>query len=291
MDSARSLLHEIVDYAGLFPPTAAPMAAAVEEYAGQRRTGEAWMLASFVVGAARLDEFAGAATRWWEGQTWPLSVLLGADPLADLDRLEGFLDRHRDRVELRALEFRPAAPESIPAVVRRAGSTEVFCELPWDADLDPWLASLAPTGARAKIRCGGVTPELIPPVGRVAAFLRACHEADVGLKFTAGLHHPVRSVHPLTYEPDSPRAMMHGFLNVFLAAALVDRGDCPESTLQAVLEETDPAAFRIESDAVAWRDQRLEADALSTARARFARSFGSCSFAEPVRDLQHLGLP
>ena len=130
-------------------------------------------------------------------------------------------------------------------MVERAAAVEIFCELPWNEDLRPWLAALAPTGARAKIRCGGVTPDLIPPVDRVAEFLRACHRAGVAAKFTAGLHHPVRSVHPLTYEPDAPLAAMHGFLNVFVAAALVASGDCPDLVLLAVLEETDPSAFRV----------------------------------------------
>ena len=291
MDPARSLLQEIVDYAGLFPPTAAPMAEAVAEYARQRATSESWMLGSFVVGAGRLDELATAATRSWGGGAWPLSVLLGPDPLQDLRRTAEFVREHPGDVELRALEFRPSAPEAIAPLVRQAAGVEVFCELPWRGDLEPWLGAVRTAGARAKIRCGGVTADLIPPVERVADFLFACHDAGVGLKFTAGLHHPVRSEHPLTYEPDAPRAVMHGFLNVFVAAALLASGPCSRETLVSVLGETDPAAFRVDDRGVAWRDQRVDAGALAAARAGFARSFGSCSFAEPVADLQQLGLP
>ena len=40
-----------------------------------------------------------------------------------------------------------------------------------------------------------------------------------------GLHHPVRGEYPLTYAPDAPRGVMHGFLNVFLAAAFVWHGE------------------------------------------------------------------
>ena len=98
---------------------------------------------------------------------------------------------------------------------------------------------------------------------------------------------------PLEYcvtQADAPEAMMHGFLNVFVAAALVARGDVSDLELLAILEETDAAAFRVEGGAVAWRDRHVDAEDLAAARSGFARSFGSCSFAEPVQDLQQLGM-
>ena len=299
MDSLRSLLHGIVDYAGLFPPTSASMAEGVAEYARQRQTAENWMLSAFVVGATRLDEFADAAADLLppdgSGGAWPLSVLVGADSETQLPALREFFRHHgpaggAGQVELRALEWKPSEPAAITAFLERSPSTETFCELPWDEELHPWLEALAPSGARAKIRCGGVRPELIPPVDRVANFLRSCAQVGVGMKFTAGLHHPVRSVHPLSYEPDAPRAMMHGFLNAFFAASLIASADCSDLDLLAVLEETDASAFSIDASGIAWRGQRVEASVVSQARAGFARSFGSCSFAEPVSDLHNLGI-
>lgn len=289
MDPVRQLLHGIIDYAGLFPPTSAPMADAVAEYARQRGSGEEWMLAAFVVPVGRLGEFTECAAPHLDGRRWPLSVLVGEE--AGLAALEEWREGYgADRFEVVALEHRPPSPDAIAGFAARAPRAELFFELPWDADLTPWVEAVAAAGARAKIRCGGVTPDLIPPVDRVAEFLRVCARAQVGLKFTAGLHHPVRSVHPLTYEDDAPEAMMHGFLNVFVAAALVARGDLSDLDLLAILEETDPSAFRIEGDSVAWRDQLVVAGDLDAARSGFARSFGSCSFAEPVEDLQQLGM-
>lgn len=292
MDPVRNLLQGIIDYAGLFPPTSAPMAEAVAEYATHRHSAENWMLAAFVVPVTRLGEFAGVAAGHVdpEAAPWPLSVLVGPDYPEELDRLAAWQDTN-GFAEAVALEFRPKDPGEIAGFVEAAPAVEVFAELPWSADdLEPWLTAVVSAGVRAKIRCGGVTPELVPPVDRVAGFIRECHAAGVGLKFTAGLHHPVRSVHPLTYEPDAPHAMMHGFLNVFVAAALVAAGDCSDLTLLAVLEETEPTAFRADADGVAWRDHLITVDQLGSARSGFARSFGSCSFAEPVQDLQHLGL-
>jgi hypothetical protein len=79
---------------------------------------------------------------------------------------------------------------------------------------------------------------------------------------------------------------MHGFLNVFLAAAFAWHGD---RDLEPVLAETDPGAFRFD-DRARWRDRSLAAEQVRDARLEFAHSFGSCSFDEPVRDLEALGL-
>ena len=51
---------------------------------------------------------------------------------------------------------------------------------------------------RAKIRTGGITADAFPSAHAVAEFMRACKAADVAFKATAGLHHPLRCVKPLT---------------------------------------------------------------------------------------------
>jgi len=137
-------------------------------------------------------------------------------------------------------------------------------------------------GQRAKIRTGGITPDAFPAIGSVAEFLRACKTKGVAFKATAGLHHPLRCVKPLTYEPNAPTGTMHGFLNVFLAAAMVDHAD-------AILAETDPAAFTFDDDHASWRGHRVTTDELRTMRRDFATSFGSCSFEEPIGDSRTLG--
>ena len=54
----RTLLHSLVDYAGLFPPAALDMHQAVHEYAHHRAGDHAWMLGHFIVPVSRLEEFA-----------------------------------------------------------------------------------------------------------------------------------------------------------------------------------------------------------------------------------------
>jgi hypothetical protein len=120
--------------------------------------------------------------------------------------------------------------------------------------------------AFAKIRMG----ETVPPAADVADFL--LHLSP--FKATAGLHHPIR-------------AQMHGFINVFVAAAFAWEG-VERATLIEVLEERDAGAFAFGEDALRWRGRELTTEQIANARHEFAHSFGSCSFEEPIADLRAL---
>jgi len=299
---AEALLAGLVDYAGLFPPAALGMAAAAAEYARQREGDAAWMLGRFVVPAARLDELERAAEGLWPPQPgpdagqsvpgapppspWTLSVLVGPALEAHAEAVLDFAARHTARVRVDAVELTGRSVAEIEASLAVVPVGPVaYVEVPQDGDLDPLLAALRARRARAKVRTGGVTPEAIPGTGALARFLEACARAGVAFKATAGLHHPFRGERALTDEERAPRAVMHGFVNVFAAAALAHAGETAP-TLEAVLGEDDSAAFRFDDSGLAWRDRRLDAASLAATRRDFAVSFGSCSFREPVEDLR-----
>jgi hypothetical protein len=82
---------------------------------------------------------------------------------------------------------------------------------------------------------------------------------------------------------------MHGFLNVFVGAGLVLLGS-KEQDVIAVLEESSPDAFTFDDEFVSWRSHQLRIDQIKAVRERFAISFGSCSFEEPIEDLKGIGL-
>ena len=170
-------------------------------------------------------------------------------------------------------EVKASSVEELDGVVPGA-----FVELS-DTALIPELKK---RGLRAKIRTGGITADAFPTPEGVARFIRACRDAGVAFKATAGLHHPLRCIKPLTYEPNAPTGTMHGFVNVFLAAAFVD--DAEE-----VLADGDAASFSFDDGGASWRHRRIGTDDLAAMRANFAVSFGSCSFEEPIADLKELG--
>lgn len=290
--SLHSLLHTIVDYAGLFAPASLPMDAAVSNYAAYRRDAHAWMLGRFIVPATRLDEMANALRAAGEAggeHHWRVSALVGDDAESDVKRIASFnaesLGALVDAVELKAASAGEIARAS--AVVPR--EWKAYVEIPVADDPRTLIAAIGERKLRAKIRTGGVVPDAFPPVEHVARFVRECYTVGVGFKATAGLHHPLRSERALTYAPASPRGVMHGFLNVFLAAVFQYNGLTRGDALEMLRTETH-AGVEFSDDGVAWKDYFVTLGEIATVRRRFAVGFGSCSFREPVDDLIQLGL-
>lgn len=290
MSALAALLHGVVDYAGLFPPASLDMAHAVREYESYRTSPEAWMLGRFVVPVSRLDEFAMQLSDLHPTgpSGWPVAALVGTDVAADIRRAREFNGaEHGARID--TLESKAATEKDIINVAAYgAADFTVFAELPIRDDPTPLVDALKRAGINAKIRTGGVTPDAFPAPEHVIRFMRCCIDADVVFKATAGLHHPIRAEYRLTYAPDAPVGMMYGYLNVFVAAALIANG-AGDVDAQRALEERDAAAFEISEHAIAWRGSRLDESVLSRARHRVITSFGSCSFREPVDDLRVLG--
>ncbi len=304
----NELLTGLVDFAGLFPPAAMDMASAVRAYAGYRSGPYAGSLGAFVVPATRLDEFVSAVSDLGGGggdeRPWPVSVLAGEPADADIQRTLGF-DRPAGvgpSLQVVSIEMKAdsaATVERLSAAVPEA--VGVAFEIPLSLAREERraiLAAVKAAGRFAKVRTGGVTPEAIPSTSQVAAFVWDCARAGVPFKATAGLHHPVRAEQRLTYAPDSPRAVMHGFVNVFLAAAaawalLYDEAAAaavePPAAIEGILEERDASAFAAEGSAMRWRGLVIPSADIASARGALARSFGSCSFEEPMTDLQALG--
>jgi hypothetical protein len=298
LPSVESLMVGVVDYAGLFPPAELDMAAAVNNYNGYRSGEYRPMLGRFIVPAARLGEFAAAATslmpRRRTDAPWRIAALVGPDIPADLRTVADFNTQYgsgpRPRAIIDAIETRTVSADQIEAVLAApAPGFDRFVELPSASDPAPWLVELARRSVKAKLRTGGVTPDAIPSSADLVRFLASASRVNIAFKATAGLHHALRGAYPLTYKPDSPRALMHGFLNVLMTAVLLRAGGLePEG--QSLLDETDPAAFQFGPAGIRWRNRRFSLEQIQAARAEFALSFGSCSFQEPVDDLRALKL-
>lgn len=288
-DSLRVLLRDLIDYAGLFPPAGLDMHTAVANFAHYRRGGYAWMLGRLVLPASRLGEFEEAMPHG-ELSSWPLSVLVGPKLDEDIAALDAFAPRCGKFAFIDCVETKVALPTDVEKTHRLIGSaTTTYYETPLTPDLPELLDAIKAVNGRAKIRTGGVTPDAFPPSGLVAKFLMECADRKLPFKATAGLHHPVRCVKPLTYQPNAPVGTMYGFLNMFVAAMIAD--DTTTRELTAALEEDDPAAFRFEDEIMRWRDCCLPLeDLIAPIRRNFAISFGSCSFDEPIAELKALNL-
>jgi hypothetical protein len=289
-----ALLAGLVDYAGLFPPASEDMRTALENYASYRESDDRTALGRFIVPLARLKELEDAGRdlmrRGDAAEPWPLSVLVAGDARSAAATIADFNRRHGPgstdgRAVIDVAELKATTAEEIAR--DRSQLTEprvVYFEIPIQGRVAPLIKAIARAGARAKVRTGGVTAESIPPATEVVEFIAACQREGVAFKATAGLHHPIRGSYRLTYEPNSPVGAMYGFLNVFIASALVYAGEGMGTAVSA-LEETDPASFVFEDDAIVWRDRRITTEQIEASRHSFAISFGSCSFREPVDEL------
>jgi hypothetical protein len=129
------------------------------------------------------------------------------------------------------------------------------------------LDEVAARGLRAKIRCGG---ERVPTVEEVADFIRGCRKRGLVFKATAGLHHAYPTA-------DGE----HGFLNLLAAAVFGDEEE-------ALSEQ--PRAFALDAASFRWRDHEAAPARLADVRGALFHSIGTCSFFEPVEELERLGM-
>ena len=232
-DARRAALARLIDHAPTFPPASLAAADAVEEDRRARGDEHAWLLRRLVWPASRLDELGGEERE--------LSVVLDG-PYAG-DPRAGAIETRWD-AQLFGL------------------IGEVYVELPLGDGIEERVGVLAERGFRAKVRCGGAS---VPSADELGAFIRACREARVPFKATAGLHHPLAA--------DGA----HGFLNVLAACAFAD-----EAALEGEIE--------LDADALRWNGREAGPEQLERARREGLVAIGSCSFFEPVDDLKALGV-
>ncbi len=246
----KALLEGFIDYAGLYPPASVHLDTALANYVTYKNSQYAWMLRWFVINGKDLD----AVPEDFDGC---LSVLA---------------NENNDR----------AATIEASSVV--SASKPTYCEVAL-SELEK-LEQVKELNSFAKIRMGGLKPEAIPSSKSVAQFILKCAELKLPFKATAGLHHPIRAEQALTYDHDAPRAVMHGFINVLMAAAFAYNGD---KDIEPILNETDASSFKFADDKACYKDRCLSINQIIEARQKFIHSVGSCSFDEPVHDLKKLG--
>ena len=301
-----AFLHNLIDYAGLFPPANLPLQEAIYNFIRYRSEPEHWMLSRFIIPAAKLDELSQILQKMtWNGAL-AFSVLGqgGVDDrfltgvASDIRAVDTFRAAFGARVRLEMYETRLPIPgrdaqigkriaEVIPSL--HGAGLFPFFETPfgegWASRAESLILALSQQpndfSAGFKLRTGGVTADAFPTPEQVAFVLCVCQEAQVVMKCTAGLHHPVRSFQA------EVGTKMHGFLNGFGAGMLVGRLDAAQ--VEAILEEDDPASFSFSEQGMSWRGFQVQVDEIVSRRKRLV-SFGSCSFEEPRADLGAMGL-
>ena len=292
MDAVTAALAGLIDYAGLFPPAGLPLDVVLGHYGRYRAGRHAWMLGRLIVPAERLEEAERLAAALGVAVDAPWSVSLLVGPPANSETLAATLSldqRQPRRLRVEAIE---AVAENAADIDRLSAiwpaQVERFVEIPADPDPLPLLQALAAHRMSAKVRAGGLTADRFPSTAQVARFLVRARDTGVALKATAGLHHARRGEYRLTYEPGSESGMMHGFVNLVLASALLLAGRIDEELADACLDDDRPGVFKLSGRAGSWLNGVVTYGELSHARRALLRSVGSCSFEEPVAEIDAL---
>ncbi|MBA3882243.1 MAG: hypothetical protein H0X73_05855 [Chthoniobacterales bacterium] len=300
--SLRALLDKTIDYAGLFPPASLTLDAALWNHAKYIRSPDAWMLGAFVLPLSEFEEAAAGLSGFDVQHRLAISALgaktegpaefikmleTGATTISRFTAQYGAI-AGVDQVEI-PLARQPGATIADAYDALAGINVPVFVEAPPD-DAERTIAALAEhrsSSAAAqfgfKLRTGGVIASAFPSSMQIARALIAAIHYRVPIKFTAGLHHPVRQFQT------SVQTKMHGFLNVFGAGvqAAEHRWDSPQTA--AMLDDEDPTLFEFTDDFFRWQEWQITTDRIREHRT-LVTSFGSCSFDEPRHDLLALDL-
>ena len=251
-----AVVERLFDDASLFPPARLPMAAALAAHLRLRQGPLAPTVGPFLYPASRFDELEACLSSGLPRPPELGVIAYGGDaPWGVIYATPGIV-----QVEAPQSARPPEPPRGVRRYVEVAPHSDA-------ATLVAGLDEVAATGARAKVRCGGLTPEDVPSCDWLATALAACAERGIALKATAGLHHPFRST-----GPDGPR---HGLVNLLAAAGAAHAG-ADAATLSEILA--------VEGDGTPALLERVEG-----ARELLA-SVGTCSIDETVEGLTARGL-
>jgi hypothetical protein len=299
--SLRVLLARSIDYAGMFPPCSLDLERSMKNQSQYVRSADSWMLSTFVLPVAQFNDAKTMLSEFELGHPLRISALgpkadnaaTFSQELAKVNKAIRSMSAYDvDLVSVRQLEM--ALPEGVD-LARLREARSLIGNLPtfWEASSDRAERTIAliaeinsdfekPTFG-FKLRTGGVTADAFPTSAQIAPALVSPAMHQIPIKFTAGLHHPLRMYR------DEVQTKMHGFLNVLGAAVLAAEHKWDDKQTTAMLDDEDAKSFHFDDESFGWREWKIDIKRL-TDRRKFITSFGSCSFNDPREDLRELGL-
>lgn len=312
----------LIDYAGLFPPAALGLAEAINNFQRYRSGEHSALLGDFICPVAKLrearaladqnsadvrfialPEYGGEHSDMTEDFEAAGKELLSFSEEFGVQRISA-LELKLSEATAQGLEDRGGVTELITALAAFNSFFErgvgAFVELVYEKGqrVSPqWQESIVkivvvlselknelgvPLGL--KLRCGGPRAEDVPSATQVAFAINQCREAQLPVKFTAGLH-KAACAHNSVGEVKE-----HGFLNVFGAAVLAHAKQLEFPALVDFVQLSDVSKIAFSDDSVRLGVHDVSVRELKKARDELAVSFGSCSFEEPIDELRKLSM-
>ncbi|MBT6870426.1 MAG: hypothetical protein HOA66_03105 [Candidatus Marinimicrobia bacterium] len=300
--SLYNLLDKMIDYAGLFPPAKLAIEPSLKNYAEYIKSTDKWMMSRFIVPVSRLDEISTELMEVYS-EEFPLSLsLISGDICNEIDSVNQFLNTHGNSSIFMGYESRIS---DLSTFSQRLLDIHQLCNnhnynfnsFYEVAPSDNWLNEMKEavsqisifnsennTEAGFKLRCGGVAAHMFPSAENIAHAILACRDAHLPMKFTAGLHHPIRHYN------ESVKTKMYGFFNIFIGGMIAHKFNLKIDELITILSDEDNENFTFDENTLCWKNYSISNTEIQTYRQDSFISYGSCSFNEPREDLQQLGL-
>lgn len=287
-------LDHIIDYAGIFPPAGLPLNKAFKNYLDYLDSPFNWMISKFLFPLNLLSELGILMKEPNKVSSVSISVITSASNLSSVSE---FIEKNKERAIVKSLEVRLPEDNIIDFLldlVNQAAAINIrnlFCEAPVLSKL--YLETVIKTILQRtsneleigfKLRTGGVESSAFPSSEQIASVINLCRKNNVKMKFTAGLHHPVR------HFSTEVNTKMHGFLNVFAAGILSYTYNLNEKKLAEILNDESANNFKFSETGFSWKEYNVSLNEISISRKKFMTTFGSCSFDDPVNDLKDLDL-
>ena len=305
MEPSASLQHfldKLIDYAGLFPPAKLEIQPSLKNYAEHIHSTDRWIMSQFIIPVSRLHAIPSDVMEKYS-EVFPLSLsLISPDICNEIDIATQILEKYENLTIFTGHESRISVLSTFSQHLLdihqlRKNQNLDFVSFYEVEPSDNWVSQMNEavskisifnaeyeTNIGFKLRCGGVEAYMFPSAEDIAHAILACREAGVPMKFTAGLHHPVR------HYSESVKTKMYGFFNIFIGGMIAHKFSLGIDTIITALLDDNPENFTFDENGLSWKKYSISNFEIQKYRQESFISYGSCSFDEPREDLQKLGL-
>ncbi|KAB8028591.1 hypothetical protein [Fluviispira multicolorata] len=315
MQSLKVYMNELLDYAGLYPPAQLSLEESLKNYSEYLLHEYEDMLGKFVLPVNKIEEtILLLNTHNYLSKIGKrkasFSIILSACKSfndfpnilqKDFQSIQEFSKLFESSLEILSIEFLP--PEDILAANSnkiidvylsilfenfRAHNKKIdfYCEIPLNDNFDKNIREISEYNRSnlnfqvlVKLRTGGVKKEQIPSAQEIAHALSLCAKYKIPVKATAGLHVPVPNFNP------DVGTILHGFLNVFSSMMLAYQELATEKEIEDILSNYNYENFKFSKTGLEIGKFSLSNYEIENLRKKYIKSFGSCSFLEPIDHL------
>ena len=315
MQSLDIFMHELLDYAGLFPPAKLTLQESLLNYSSYTKHIQKNWLGKFILPSNKIAEcieiMLDQKIFKSNNAFLKFSIILNScekfndfnkiidNDLKSIYQLKSTFNKH---INIDSIEFFPPKEVFQPNNLslfrnmlsfvndKLLNAKEIkfkYIEIPFSENINEYIEFISEFNLRQKeikfcikLRTGGVTPQQIPSAFHIAQAIRLSAEKQIPIKATAGLHVPVPNDNP------EVGSRLHGFFNIFSCLMLCYKKLLTISEMENILVNYSYSDFKFTEEGFTVGNKFLPNAEMTHLRNSFIKSFGTCSFLEPIEHLQ-----